>query len=159
MSAKDNQFLLMKHTSTNLFSTLLVSISLLIRFLIFYFLNHAPKRLFRKLNKSLIKDRIELSTCVQNNSFWNLYFFIGYPTPRILGKYFGSNFVNSFIVSNFPKFLDSISNFITILFLLILQNICFQFYFWDIVDFIIVFFFSDFVYCFDSNEQLGLSHI
>ena len=65
VSAKDNQIELMKHASTNLFNTLLVFMHLLIRFLIFYLLNHAPKRLFRKLKKCLIKDIIELSTCVK----------------------------------------------------------------------------------------------
>ena len=43
--------------------------------------------------------------------------------------------------------------------LFILQKICFQFYFWDLVAFIFSFFSSKFVLCFDSKKQLGLLHI
>jgi len=58
----------MKHASTNLFSTLLVFMRLLIRYLILYLLNHAPKRLVRKLNKILIKEKINYQHACKNNS-------------------------------------------------------------------------------------------
>lgn len=55
----------MKHESTNLFSTLLVFIHLLIKKLVFYPLNYANKRLFRKIQTKQefqLKNRIESST-------------------------------------------------------------------------------------------------
>ena len=43
--------------------------------------------------------------------------------------------------------------------LFILQKICFQLCFWDLVAFIFSFFSSEFVFCFDSKKQLVLLHI
>ena len=50
-------------------------------------------------------------------------FFIGFYTPRILGKYYGLTLVNSFSVSNFPEFLDFVSLYFAEDFFLILFEI------------------------------------
>jgi len=50
----------------------------------------------KKLRKSYEASLFLLEACV---------FFIGFSSPRILGKYYGLDFVNNFSVSNSLEFL------------------------------------------------------